>query len=191
MKNPKAKGNAYEIKICRRLSKWVIGKERPLLYWKVGSSGAQATLTRDAHSKLLGDMVCIDRRGAFLTETVVIELKDVKTTNILDFISEKRSDNIRVWWEKVQKQAKDGGRIPWLIYHRSNTRLDYLVCSGEDLCKLEQYVGLYRKSVSIQGEYRVVILELEYFLKRTQPWDFAWAFLGEDRMNEVKRNYLG
>ena len=174
MKNPKGKGNAYEIQICRKLSKWVIGKDKPLLFWKIGSSGAQATLSKDVKSKLVGDVVCIDEKGMFLMDKVVIELKNVRTTNILDFISpEKKSEGIVIWWGKVSRQAKDAERIPWLIFHRNNSRLDYLICPSEFLGKLEQYTGLFRKGITIQGKHRVVIIELDYFLGKVQPQDFA------------------
>ena len=191
--NTKAKGNAYEIQICKRLSKWVIGKDKPMLFWKVGSSGAQATLTKDVKSKLVGDVVAIDERGAFLIDTLVIELKDVRTTNILDFISpRKRSDDIVTWWEKVSLQAADAGRYPLLIFHRSGSRMNYLVCEIDFINRLEEVAGRFERIFyarhSLIGQDRVIV-ELEYFLELIPPWIFAWAFCGSEKMNEVKDNY--
>ena len=193
--NSKGKGNANEIKICKRLSKWAIGADKPLLFWRIGSSGAQATLTKDVKSKLVGDVVAIDEKGAFLTDIVVIELKDVKTTNILDFISpRKASEDIVTWWEKVSLQAADAGRYPMLIFHRLGSKMDYLVCEIDFINKLEEIVGRFERTFinhhSLIGQDRV-IMELEYFLDLVTPWNFAWAFSGPEKMNLVKDNYIG
>ena len=188
MKNPKAKGNKYEIQICRKLSKWASGRDKPLWYWKSGSSRAQATLTKEVKSKLGGDVVAIDERGSFLTEILVIEVKDVKTTNILDFITPSKSkDNIKGWWEKVSKQAEEAGREPCLIFHRYKSKYSYVLFYSEFIDKLDMFIGV-EAGIDIAG---VRILEFDYFLDQIDPWMFVWEFLGTDKMNEVKSNFLG
>lgn len=131
--NTKKKGNKYEIKICKALTRWVNeGKEKPLLFWKIGSSGAQATLTKDVKSKLVGDLVAIDERGTWLTDIVVVEMKDDKRANVLDFIytANRKHWMLEIWNDLVIKADK-AERRPWLIFHRHNTRLDYIVVGRE------------------------------------------------------------
>lgn len=192
MKNPKAKGNNFEARTSKCLTKWASGKDKPLWYWRVGSSGAQATITKDVTSKMLGDVVAIHPNGSFLTDAVVIELKNVKTTNALDFISIGRETKVMRWWNKVKGEAEGAGREPWLIFHRHGSRKDYLVFSMSFFNKLVGFTGIKGEFIRVRKSTRegtLFIVELVPFLKFVPPWVLAWAFFGAERMNEVKDNY--
>jgi len=163
--NTKRKGNAFEIKIAKRLSKWITGKDKSLLFWKVGSSGAQATITKDKKSKLVGDLVAIDGRGAWLTDVVVVEMKNDKRANALDFIdttNRKKNWLYDVWIDLVNK-SDEAGRFPWLIFHRPETRIDYIVIDKKFIYEL---IAMDSNCLKFDTGY---IYELEDFLYRCKP----------------------
>jgi hypothetical protein len=185
----KEKGGAFERKICKRLTLWASGCEKPLWYWRIGSSGAQATLTKDDSSRMVGDLVAITQQGAFLTDVVVCEMKDDKRANILDFLKVpgRKHHWIRDVWENLQERAAKSNRYPWLIFHRYGTRLDYIIASVKFYYLVpDEHIP----SLFLPGKNGTCfVAELESFLTSVRPWDFARAFLGSVEAGEVARNY--
>lgn len=182
--NTKKKGNSFEIVIAKRLSFWITGKEKPPIFWKVGSSGAQATITNDKESKLVGDLVAIDEKGAWLTDIFVVEMKDDKRANALDFIDvdSRRKCWTREVWNRVFNQADESERLGWLIFHRQGTRLDYIVIGDDFLNECGKLLE-YDNCLQFDGGR---ILELENFLYHFKAWEIAECFLEDDVVSKIK-----
>jgi hypothetical protein len=186
--NVKRKGNSFEIKIAKRMTLWASGKKLPMWYWHVGSSGAQATLTHDVNSPMLADVVSIHEYGHFLTDSVVIEIKNDNRANVLDFIlTPKRKGFLNEAWEKVRYQADDAERLPWLIFHRPKTSLNYIVLCDNFYLNFESHLCELEGLTSMDGT--VFIFELEDFLSTIDPWIFAKVFHGSAKGQEVKERY--
>lgn len=182
--NTKKKGNSFEIKIAKRLSFWITGKEKPPIFWKIGSSGAQATITNDKESKLVGDLVAIDERGTWLTDLFVVEMKDDKRANVLDFIGVGLRKKLwtREIWNKLLNQADEAERLGWLIFHRHGTYLDYLVISDDFLSEFGKLLE-YDNCLSFEGGK---IYELENFLYRFKSWEVAECYLDGEEVIKIK-----
>ena len=73
----KQKGGDFERKVCRLLTKWITGKEKPEIFWRTPSSGAKATQDHRAshESDHHGDIMAIDEKGFWFTDYFLIECK--------------------------------------------------------------------------------------------------------------------
>jgi len=169
MANPKEIGNRFERKIAKDLTVWASGKEKPLWYWKIGSSGAQATITHDIDSKMIGDIVAIHPDGMFLTDICAIELKNDKSMNMLDFITDRKRKPLREAWDKIYTQATDAGRFPLLIYHRYNSSYDYLIMSIRFHNLLTAWVGEQFIDTSFRLNSELYITNFQHFLNVVSP----------------------
>jgi len=186
--NTKKKGNSFEVKIAKRLSKWATGRDKPLVFWHVGASGAQSTITNDITSPMIADVVAVHEGGMFLTDNVVIECKDDKRANVLDFIlTPKRKGFLNEAWEKVGHQADEAERLPWLIFHRPTTSLNYIVVCDNFYLNFESHLCELEGLTSMDGT--VFIFELEDFLDMIDPWVFAKVFNGVLKGQEVKERH--
>lgn len=117
----KNKGGEFERLICRKLTKWVTGKEDPLIFWRSASSGAHATQKNKAgkESKMYGDIMSIDPAGDFLTNKYVIECKHYKNYCFEDFLVLDKG-KVADWWKQVEGDALKADKEPMLIFKRNN-----------------------------------------------------------------------
>lgn len=117
----KNKGSSFERLICKKLTRWVTGKEDPLIFWRTASSGAHATQKAKANkaSKMYGDIMAIAKEGEFLTDRFVIECKHYKDYNFEDFVLYSKG-LVMDWWNQVKNDTEKAGKHPLLIYKRNN-----------------------------------------------------------------------
>lgn len=126
----KVKGSENERNLCKVLSKWWTGKDKPIVFWRVGSSGATFTIT--STTEMAGDVVAVHQDGISFTNIFVVETKFVKNFDILDLLyPEKKTNQIENWWDQVTRDSSKINRIPLLIFKRN--RLEYLFMTKESL----------------------------------------------------------
>jgi hypothetical protein len=119
--NSKKIGGSYEREIARLLSKWISGKDDPLICWRTAGSGSVATndkkrglsgITQD------GDFQCLNSKYEHIFNLFFIDSKCYKECNPY-FINEKnkKSNSILNQWKKVCGEAKNGtkNKIPLMI----------------------------------------------------------------------------
>lgn len=136
----KSKGNSFEIRICRRLTKWVTGKERPEIFWRTASSGAKATMSkRVGHAtKMHGDIMAIDPKGAFLTDNILIECKHYRDFRFEHLIV--KSGLVYKWWSKCCVEAEQANKQPLLIFRHNNGN-NYVMVGSHLLGAIEEWYG--------------------------------------------------
>jgi hypothetical protein len=148
-KNPKAKGSAYERRVCKRLSLWVSGMKRTDVFWRSASSGGRFTqlhrpkmaprtksgrrretlrgLNDDAHA---GDITLTHESGAAFIRSFVVECKHMKESGLrmLNLLFGRKS-GVGVIWAKLLTECM-GGRMPFLAI-RQNCQPEIVVLSQE------------------------------------------------------------
>lgn len=70
----KAKGNAGERLVCKILTKFVSGQEKPYAFWRSANSGGLATVL-GMHDDLSGDIIALRDEGKPITNNFSLEIK--------------------------------------------------------------------------------------------------------------------
>lgn len=188
------KGPVFERKICRLLTLWASGKPEPLWYWRTAGSGARATRMKAPGSVQAGDLMAIDQRGGFLTKVLLVELRNRKKMNPLDFIAGTTNpkDSLRSWWlEEVVVKAKAEDKMPFAIFHRWQSKYDYCIVKEEFI----DWIGSKKRLFDGWLSYmhipvdKVYIFCLQELLAVITPVQFAEAFLDSKTAKEVASNY--
>lgn len=113
------KGGEFERMVCRCLTWWITGKERPEIFWRSATSGAKATqeMKRGHKTKQGGDIIAIDPKGQWFIDLFSVECKDRKDFGNLDLVLERQGVWIQ-WWDQCCDDADKVGKHPLLIFHR-------------------------------------------------------------------------
>lgn len=115
--NSKSIGSNYEREIARLLSKWISGKEDPLICWRNVHSGTISTCDKKkglSGANTEGDFQCLDLKYSHIFDLFCFDSKCYKECNPY-FINTKniKSNAILNQWIKVCKEA--GNKIPAMI----------------------------------------------------------------------------
>lgn len=138
---PKAKGSAFERKVCERFSLWVSNLTREDVYWRSAMSGGRATLKlrKDRgreFSAQSGDISAIHPLGNLLLNYFVIECKFLRNLGLEQLIWAKQGklENI---WKKPRKEARAVGKEP-LVVAKQNHRQELVLTTeaGLELLRL-------------------------------------------------------
>ncbi len=117
----KQKGNEFERLICRMLTEWITGKQKPEIFWRSASSGAKAT--QDAKSgnksKMGGDIVSVSNEGAWFTNAFSIECKFYKEFKIESLLEGKGI--IKDWWAQCCGDAYREKKCPFLVFKKNRS----------------------------------------------------------------------
>jgi hypothetical protein len=127
----KAKGTAFERKVCKDLSLWVSHGSDPDLFWRSAISGGRATvLLKGGRSiKPAGDICAVDPAGHKLTDRYFIECKHDRNLELSRFLC--HTGKLWKFWEKAVQQAVDHRRSPMLIARQNNFPILLLVYVGK------------------------------------------------------------
>lgn len=126
----KAKGSAFERKICEQLSLWVSGGKLQDCFWRSAMSGGRSTVAFRKGVTLgrqAGDISSVSPEGHALTDRCFVECKHYKNLKLDRFVFAQGP--MQEIWEQACLQAKCYGRSPVLIV-RTN-RLPVLVITNE------------------------------------------------------------
>lgn len=115
--NPKAIGSNYEREIARLLSRWISGKDDPLICWRNVHSGTISTCDKKkglSGANTEGDFQCLDLKYSHIFDLFCFDSKCYKECNPY-FINSKnmKSNAILNQWIKVCEEA--GNKIPVMI----------------------------------------------------------------------------
>lgn len=118
MSNGKAKGSGYERTICKMLTKWLTGKDKPYVWWRSPSSGALATITAQ-NPNLSGDIISVLPEGHFLTDIFSIEIKaGYPKSSFHKFFKGVKNNEILQFWEQSKKDCVQSKKQPMVIYKK-------------------------------------------------------------------------
>lgn len=200
-KKPKGvgKGGSGERFVARALSRWITGKSTPEVLWRSAMSGGKATLNGVKRHTMAGDFVAIDDRAIFLTKVAVLDAKNRKTANVLDFLplaaedmdchkiskgaktkgKKLWKDTIYCWWIKLCEEAREAEKIPILVFKRHRSKRWYVVFDTDDWFKLRAVSGNKRDTVVLlvnTEAFRCVVMNMDDFVGRFTVDDFKNAF---------------
>ena len=135
----KNKGSRFEIQICRKLSKWITGTEKPEIFWRSAASGAKATTDRKKNqkTKMHGDIMSIDPEGEWFTKFFFVECKYYKDLRFEDMIN--KTGALWGFWKKCSKEADEAGLVPLLIFKRNNAKI--FMMTDINIPAFEDYIG--------------------------------------------------
>lgn len=169
----KQKGNDFEIQICRKLTKWVTGKERPEIFWRSASSGAKATMSKKSGhaTKMHGDVMAIDQMGTFLTDNILIECKHYKDVRVEALL--ERKGLVFGWLHKCMTEAEESGKYPWLVF-KGNYGPLLIILERYMFGHLEDIIGTPRW-YPLQYQ-NVVICRFDWFLEWVRVEAFEMMF---------------
>jgi len=186
--NPKVLGGQFEREISRLLSAWILGKDinnpdeiknTKLVVWRVGSSGAVATISNQI--KLHGDIVPIDEIAIPVLEKFNFEVKRRKNFNLFSVLSRpNKKQEFLSWFE----QADIEGYQPIFIFKVLRVGW-YAVIDTLLLYDLIEFCGNPPESIKLKfKEKTLFIFELTKFLN----WSYNYIKMLQDLWKTTKNN---
>jgi len=162
----KKKGSENERRLCKILSKWWTGKDKPIVFWRVGSSGAQFTISSGT-TEMSGDVVAVHQDGFSLTNIFSIETKFVKYFDLIDlFYPLKKTNQVYSWWKQCIGDAEKVNKKPLLIFRRNRSEYFFMMEYNENLKKYlfdfmifkdKTIIGKLKDLINIPPKYIVVL----------------------------------
>jgi hypothetical protein len=113
------KGSSFEREICKDLSRWIQGTEKPYIFWRGRGSGGMFTQSNLIGESFAGDIYLVREEGRFLTDRFSIECKTgYKEASLDKHLKYNKSDPIKSFWEQCTQDAKKTNKLPLLIYQK-------------------------------------------------------------------------
>lgn len=145
-----AKGGDWERDVCKYLSKWIQGSEKPYLFWRGHGSGGTFTRNESVGERFAGDVYNIGEEGKFLVDRFTIEVKNgYKDTSFDKHLKYNTKDNIKEFWIQVCGDAERTNKHPMLIYKKKGFPVPWIGITEEifrivlPYMKNKRYVLLY------------------------------------------------
>lgn len=135
MVNSKAKGSAFERKVCNELSLWVSGGLKRDLFWRSSLSGGRATVARKRGSVLnrqAGDICAISPEGHDLTDRYYLDCKFYRDLQFDQFCLHGKG-KLTGFWETVRNEAHSYNLKPFLIAKQNHLPVLALMEIGETM----------------------------------------------------------
>ena len=169
MSNGKAKGSGYERTICKMLTKWKSGKEKPYIWWRSPSSGALATITAQ-NPDLTGDIISVLPEGHFLTDLFSIEIKaGYPKSSFHKFFKKVKNNEILQFWEQSLKDCEQSKKEPMVIYKKD--RQNPLLFIREQIFNKFKQLELIDYFVIKTGSYKICCMTMKDFFTNVSPDD--------------------
>jgi len=119
--NSKAKGSEAERKICKFLSKWLSGSEKPYQFWRTSNSGATSSVVKE-NIHMTGDITAITPDARWFTDLFSIEVKTgYKDAETFKILKKGKPSDIENFWQQCCKDAKRANKYPMLIFNKKNS----------------------------------------------------------------------
>lgn len=133
-----AKGGSWERDVCKFLSKWINGTEKPYVFWRGAGSGAVFTKNNLVGERFAGDVYHVREEGKFLTDKFVIECKcGYKEASFNKHLKYNKSDPIRDFWHQVINDALNTDKQPMLVFKKKGYTTPWVGISHSIFYKLE------------------------------------------------------
>lgn len=118
-----SKGGTFERDICKYLSKWIQGTEKPYIFWRGRGSGGVFTQDMTAGEDFAGDIYLVRPEGKFLSDRFSVECKNGYPKASVDYhLKYNKSDPIRDFWRQCTQDAELTNRRPMLIFKKLNIK---------------------------------------------------------------------
>ena len=118
----KGKGSEFERDICKYLSVWLTGKEKPYQFWRMPASGGLATISEE-NADMSGDIRALTQEAAFVTDTFSIEAKNgYPTTDFHQHFANTKTFNIKAFWKQCIGDARISNKYAMLIFKKKGKK---------------------------------------------------------------------
>jgi len=169
MSNGKAKGSGYERDICKMLTTWLTGKDKPYVWWRSPSSGALATITAQ-NPNLTGDIISVLPEGNFLTDKFSIEIKTgYPKSSFNKFFSGAKNNELEMFWKQATVDATKSNKEPMLVYKKDRKEpllfiREYVKDKFPQLEELNYFIVKF-------GNERIGVFNTDAFFTKIKPSD--------------------
>jgi hypothetical protein len=103
-------GNAGERLVCKILTKWLTGKDKPYVFWRSANSGGLAT-TLGMYDDLSGDIISVRPEGKIITDHFSLEIKTgYDDTNIDKCLKNNKTENLKSFWIQCCSDAQNANK---------------------------------------------------------------------------------
>ena len=114
-----SKGSAFEREISKILTRWVSGKDEPVLFWRVPGSGGLLTRNYLIGEAFSGDIRAVLPEATWVTDIFSIEAKNGYPGGSFDkHLKNNKSDEIKGFWEQCVRDANVNEKKPLLIWRK-------------------------------------------------------------------------
>jgi len=172
----KAKGSDFERLICRKLTHWITGSEKPEIFWRSGGSGSVFTRGKSntkGGGNMPGDLMAIHAKGQWLCEAFSIECKSYKDYRLEKVLTEKK-DHVTEWWMQACDDAKKSSRFPMLIFKRNRGEIfigidNRCITRGMNDWGIAPRVSFSSCLIRYPRGIDMYVVELDRFLQESDP----------------------
>lgn len=170
----KRKGSSFERKVCEQLSRFVAPDSKDAIFWRSSMSGGRATIQNRKggnNRSQLGDISSIDKRGALIAETFVIECKHYKDLAIPAFFL-KGSGKLYGFWKTLKKlclKTKGNDKLKPLLIAKQNSMPTMLITTVGGFTALEAMGATEHVSqkikILLKGKFDIIVMPFEETFK--------------------------
>ena len=127
-----ASGSNWERDVCKFLSLWVQGTEKPYLFWRGRGSGSVFTRDDLSGESFAGDIYHVREEGKFITDKFTIECKaGYPQTSLDNHLKYNKKDWVREFWLQTINDAHKTNKFPMLIYKKKGFSTPWLgICEN-------------------------------------------------------------
>ena len=169
MANGKAKGSGYERTICKMLTKWYSGKDKPYIWWRSPSSGGLATITAQ-NPDLTGDIISVSPDGNFLTDIFSIEIKaGYPKSSFNKFFKGVKNNEILQFWEQSMRDCIKNNKEPMVIYKKD--RQEALIFITEKIKNMLSVLESLDYFIIKSGDQKICCMKMTDFFTNVIPDD--------------------
>ena len=178
------KGQDNERDLCKLFSLWWSEGKRDDIFWRTAGSGARARVRINSGKKVYrgyGDMMAEDSIGQPLINACTFEFKKgYSALSLLDCIASEQKKPILIQFiQEAEKDAKDAGNIPVLIFQKKYKKS--IMCIPISLLlKLQKHLPPIQTNfwklqhADISSEY--ILIRFSAFLDWAKPKSFLKNF---------------
>jgi len=167
-----AKGGQFERQICKYLSKWIQGTEKPYIFWRGRGSGGVFTQDISAGEDFAGDIYLVRPNGKFLSDRFSIECKNGYPSASIDYhLKYNKSDPLLAFWEQCTNDAMLTNRFPMLIYKKKGIKPTFVGINNVLFNYLEHHLKPLRFVNLYYGEHiqEVFLFGMDEFFDMVTP----------------------
>jgi len=167
-KMSKTKGNSFERKIAKRLTKWAVDSDLDVEFNRVPGSGSLRW--HEQYKNVIGDITCSD--DTFKNTIECKNREDWKHKQFIE-IGEPCKSGLYSWWEQSCDEAQRADKWPWLILKKNHCKELLIFSSLETLIfetiDYDKMVMGWLPTFKDFGWNSVGIVLLETFLEALDP----------------------
>lgn len=167
-----AKGSGWERDVCKFLSKWMQGTEKPYLFWRGRGSGGMFTTSNGlVGDDFSGDVYSTRPESSWFCSLFSVECKDGYPSASFDkHLKYNKADPLYEFWKQTTEDARKSNKKPLLIYKKKGLPTPWVGITEESYGVLKECFTKIRfvhlRWVDLDDMY---FFEMKEFFKAITP----------------------